>query len=495
MNSVPWLLAWRSLTDRPWRSALLLLGYGIGVAVMIALLSVGEALLSEARDRDLAAGGDAVLLPEGVDPAVLKVNGVTALFLTIPHAQFIVRQVLDGPRFLRDIEAAAPEVQNRVVYLKLRGRIIPANASGGIPSLDDATHAAQEVPGARDSAADRAWIDPPADALFNRIDRFHMPAANRRKAWAEWDYFTFSDPASGAYGYITLLAGGQGRGAVLVRLRRPGQPVDDVALPVRLHPDDLSTAAAAQQIGPARVWVRGGQYYIRIDDPRVHADLRLEPDPGFYLPPGETAEETVVSGYVVPVVRGRMTGGIRTAHTSLHLSGVSAYHDHNWGTWRGVTWEWGEASGAGGAVLYGALHLNGPGRAGAGGRVPALFAWGPGAQGRGGLLGVFPIRSISFAGWHPGPIVAGHRVQVPEEVVIVAGEGANVLHARVHVHDALGSIPVTADSPGGAGPPRRTDRPVFLQMRGTMDVRGAVDGRTLAWSGPAAAETFVLMSP
>ena len=97
MTRLAWFLAWRSLWDRPVRTLLLLGGYGIGVAVMIALLSVGEALLTQARDRDLVAGGDLVLLPEGVDPTVLKVNGVTDLDFTIQQAEFIVREVLDGP--------------------------------------------------------------------------------------------------------------------------------------------------------------------------------------------------------------------------------------------------------------------------------------------------------------------------------------------------------------------------------------------------------------
>ncbi len=103
MTRAVWLLAWRSLADRPARAALLLLGYGMGVAVMIALLSVGEALLSEARDPNLAAGGDLVLLPEGVDPGVLAVNGVTGLYLTIPHAAFVVGDVAGGaPRRAAD---------------------------------------------------------------------------------------------------------------------------------------------------------------------------------------------------------------------------------------------------------------------------------------------------------------------------------------------------------------------------------------------------------
>ncbi len=490
MTGVSWLLAWRSLVDRPWRAALLLVGYGIGVGVMIALLSVGEALLSQARDRDLAAGGDLVLLPEGIDPAVLKVNGVTGMFLTLPHAGFIVREVLQGPRFGPEVAAAAPEVRNRVVYLRVRGRVVPATASAGLPSLDRAARATDAVPGARDSAADRAWLAPPPAALYDRIDHFHEPPAGQRAAWAEWDYFNFVDPRTGTYGYLTLLAGGQGRGAVLLRIRRPGRPVEDLALPAAVHPGDLSPAGAAQRIGPARVWVEAGEYRVAIDDPRLHADLRLAPATGYYLPPGETSEEAVISGYVVPVVRGWMSGEIRTARTTLRLRGALAYHDHNWGTWRGVTWEWGEASSAGGAILYGALHLPGAVLGGAGGRAPAVFVWAPTGQGRGGFLGVFPVQSIAYTGWHPGPVVAGRRVPAPGLVTITAGTARNTLRVRIRVRDALGSPPLGA--PGAARPgPTPTPARVFLQMRGEAAVRGSVDGRPFAWSGPAAAETFV----
>jgi hypothetical protein len=43
------LLALRNLTLKPWRSVFLLLGFSMGVAVMIVLLSIGEALLDQAK--------------------------------------------------------------------------------------------------------------------------------------------------------------------------------------------------------------------------------------------------------------------------------------------------------------------------------------------------------------------------------------------------------------------------------------------------------------
>ncbi len=492
MRRVPWLLAWRSLSDRPWRSALLLLGYGVGVAVMIALLSVGDALLSEARDRDLAAGGDLVLLPQGVDPAVLKVNGVTGLFFTIPHAGFIVRDVLGGPRFASEVAGAAPQISGRLVYVRVRGRVIPAAASGGIPSLDRAARATPAVPRAEDSPADRAWLNPTPGDLLNTIDRFHLPPAGDARAWAEWDYFTFTDPRSGAYGYITLLAGGQGRGTVLIRLRRVGRPVEDLAIPARLRPGTPSTNTASQHVGPAQVRIDRGQYHVTVEDPRVHIDVRLAPDAGFSLPPVELDEGPLISGYVVPAVRGRMTGAVRTARTSLHLVGAPAYHDHNWGTWRGVTWEWGEASSPDGAVLYGVIHTGGGRSVETAGRPPVLLLWASSAEHHGGLVGIFPVRSITYSAWRPGPVVGGRAIPAPGEVMIAAADGPDSVRMRVRIQDALGSLPpvgpVTAPDRAGAGQPARR---VFLQLRGKADVQGTVDGRPFVWTGPAASETFV----
>ena len=42
-----WRLALRGLLDRPWRSAFLLGGFGLGVGVMITLLAIGEAMVAQ----------------------------------------------------------------------------------------------------------------------------------------------------------------------------------------------------------------------------------------------------------------------------------------------------------------------------------------------------------------------------------------------------------------------------------------------------------------
>ena len=534
MTGAARLVARRALLDRPWRSTLLLFGYGTGVAIMIVLLSVGDALLDEARDRNLVAGGDVVVLPEGLDPAVIKVNGVTGLFLTIPNARFIVKDVLNGPRFQSAVAAAAPQLSDRLVYARVRGRTVAATASAGIPSLDQAAHAARAVFGATDSAADRAWLDPSVSGFADRVDHFHEPPAALgqpaerprqeasarptraagssspdRAAWAEWHYFNVIDPGRRAYAYLTVLVGGGGRGAVIARVRRPGAAVEDVVVPARIGPHDISTTSAAQRVGPARVRVDAGGYRITVDDPRLRVDLRMRPDRGFVLPPVELRQDGAISGYVVPAVRGRADGTIRTPRGVLALSDAPAYHDHNWGTWRGVTWEWGEAASASGAYVYGNVHL--PRRDSAeGSALGTLFVWGadPGAAGtpatpdaprveRGGLVAALPITRITYSGWHLGPIVGARRVRAPGEVVVRADNGADTVLLTITIWDALGSRPLgapagTSVSKGvsSAGPsPAGTQ--TFLQLRGEARLRGTIGGRPVSWQGPASSETFV----
>jgi hypothetical protein len=532
MTRAAWLIARRALLDRPWRSTLLLLGYGTGVAIMIVLLSVGDALLDEARDRNLVAGGDVVVLPEGVDPAVIKVDGVTGLFLTIPNARFIVKDVLGGPRFESAVAAAAPQLSDRLVYARVRGRTVAATASAGIPSLDQAAHAARAVFGATDSAADRAWLDPSVAGLAGRVDHFHAaavgPPAERprqganaraaratgspppdRAAWAEWDYFNVIDPARRVYAYLTILAGADGRGAVIARVRRPGAAVEDVVVPARIGPHDISTTSAAQWVGPARVRIDAGAYRITVADPRLRVDLRVRPDRGFALPPVELRQDGAISGYVVPAVRGRADGTIRTPRGALVLSDAPAYHDHNWGTWRGVTWEWGEAASASGAYVYGNIHL--PHRdAAEGSALGTLFVWGagsgaaatpatpdaPGGE-RGGLIAALPITRITYSGWHPGPTVGARRAQAPAEVIVRAADGTDRVLLTIRIWDALASRPLGAsagtsvsdEGSSGGHSPARTQ--TFLQLRGEAQVHGTIGGRPVSWQGPAASETFV----
>src|SRR5689334_20749931 len=127
------LLALRNLVLRPWRSLFLLLGYGLGVAVMIVLLAIGEALLIQARDEKLVGGGSITVLPEGIDVEVMKTGGLGGLFFSIDHARFIYQQLLAAPRLASSVADVAPQIEGKLLYLRTPGgRELPILASGEI---------------------------------------------------------------------------------------------------------------------------------------------------------------------------------------------------------------------------------------------------------------------------------------------------------------------------------------------------------------------------
>src|SRR5262245_55103461 len=105
---IAWLLLRRTFAGRPKRTILFLIGYALATAVMITLLSVGEAVLLQSQDKDILGGGDLILVPQGIDIESLKVGGVQAMYYTIPQARFVVRQILQGSRFGDEIASVSP---------------------------------------------------------------------------------------------------------------------------------------------------------------------------------------------------------------------------------------------------------------------------------------------------------------------------------------------------------------------------------------------------
>ena len=179
------LIALRNFALRPWRSLFLLLGYSLGVGVMIVLLSIGEALLTQARQERLVGGGQITVLPEGIDIEVLKTGGLGGMFFSIDHARFIYRQLLAAPRLSPWIKAAAPQIESKLLYARLpNGREYAVEASGEIPSLTRAVGAAADLAQGswEDDDLDRRWRDPTLAELRDDIDRFHLPPDRKRYA-------------------------------------------------------------------------------------------------------------------------------------------------------------------------------------------------------------------------------------------------------------------------------------------------------------------------
>src|SRR6476661_11097859 len=118
-------LAFRHLWVRPLRSLFLLLGFSIGVGVMVVLLSVGEAMLDQSRDVALVGGGEVTVLPQGIDVEAMRTGGVSGMFFGIDRARLLTRQVLGGPRQEDLISAVSPAIEGKLLYLRTGNRLVP----------------------------------------------------------------------------------------------------------------------------------------------------------------------------------------------------------------------------------------------------------------------------------------------------------------------------------------------------------------------------------
>src|SRR5688500_17851705 len=157
---------------------------------MIVLLSIGEAMLTQARNEKLVGGGSITVLPEGLDVEVMKTGGIGGLFFSIDHASFLYRQLFASPRFAEQISAVAPQIEGRLLYVRAPdGNEYPVHASGEIPAATRAVGAAPEVIDGtwENDDGDRQWIAPTMAELRHEIDHFHMPSGSvaNKNTWAE----------------------------------------------------------------------------------------------------------------------------------------------------------------------------------------------------------------------------------------------------------------------------------------------------------------------
>ena len=455
-------LAVRSLTAHPVRSAVLAAGFGVGVAVMAILLGIAQVVLEQSRSPALVGGGDVLIDLTRQVPARLVLSGTLQTEGLRPR-----------------IRVAAPS-HTSTVYLVHQGKITPIAARGGIPSLeralgDEETAATEEW---RDSPEDVAWTQDTPDKVLRYIDRFHpIPDAPAWSAsWAEWLYF--NGRTSDARFYLTFLVGpaqddGRRTAGVRLQLDRGGrvetftqsQPITDAE--AQLAPD--------LTIGASFVRLEGMRYRIHLDlrgagGRRVHGDLTIEASAGRLVPPLEiTGARGWRSGYVVPVMSGRLDGVLDAAGERVSFTGGTGYHDHNWGFWKGVSWQWGQVQQGDLSVLYGRVFP--PGEAADPDRIPGFV----GVLGRDGPLGYATDVTITETNDEHGQ---------PRTVVVRARGGGNLdLQLRFDVESA-----VTTRATGSDGP--LTGGLDFLQLRGTYAVTGHAGGRTLTFTAPGSAETF-----
>ena len=452
-------LALRSLTAHPVRSAVLAAGFGAGVAVMAILLGVAEIVLQQARAPALVGGGDVVIRLASQVPARLLLAGT-----------------LQSDTLRDRMRVAAPS-HNERLYLVHDGRTTQVRAKGGIPSLERALgdQEVSEVDGWRDTAADMKWTQDTPEDVLRSIDSFHpvpdVPAW--ASSWAEWLYF--NGRAADARFYLTFLVGpaladGRRSAGVRLQLDRDGR-IENFTSSATLTEAEVLRAPDLT-IGASHVRLVGVEYRIHIDLPgrngrRVTGDLAIAASPGQVLPPLQiNGVRGWRTGYVVPVMSGRLTGELQVAGARVSLDGGTGYHDHNWGFWEGVSWQWGQVQHEDVSFIYGRIFP--PAGAADRERMPGFV----GAIGTDGPLGYATNVTITETNDHTGR---------PRRIDVRARGAALELQFQFDVNSAITTR--MAEPPLNSG----LD---FLQMRGEYSVTGRAGARDIRFSAPGSAETF-----
>lgn len=493
---------------RPWRSVLLFFGFGVGVAVMIVLLSIGDAMLSQARNEKLVGGGSITVLPEGVDIEVMKTGGIGGLFFSIDHASFLFRQALASPRYRGEITAVAPQIEGRLLYVRTAGgEEFAVHASGDIPAATEAVGAAPGILGGKweNDEGDRRWISPAPFELRNEIDHFHRPSDSvaNRDTWAEWHYFNVLSPDKKRWAFISFIVGGDVTGTkwggqLGITLREQNGATRRFATTLDRSRVRFSTTDADLVFGDSHVVVLpNGDYEVRAAAREegatrgtISVALRLHPAPYAYFPGVAMGSGGFVSGYTVPALRASATGSLCVDGQCEQLDDVQAYHDHNWGVWRGVTWDWGASRAGEYTFLYGRVY---PGDSTA--SIPPVLVYLVDSL---GFRAVFRPKMISYENGRMVTTVAG-QLHVPSRAWFEDSRGGDTLRVEITVEDAIATDtrPRERDAGGGkreaqGGDPLGSEKahPYFIQMKGTARIAGRLDGQVLSGTGTGFFETY-----
>ncbi|MGH9143336.1 MAG: hypothetical protein ACRD2I_19550 [Vicinamibacterales bacterium] len=454
-------LALRSLATRPVRTAVLACGFGFGIAVMAALLGVGDVILEQAHSPALEGGGDLV---------------VSGRFGPLENARFLIASVLASPDIAAQTVAVAPS-RKATLYLIKDGRSTAVAVTGGVPSAERAVGDREiaSVPGWNDVAADRGWSAPDRDDVLKAMDRFHRipPRPEFAASWAEWLYFNGRSADGRLRFYLTFMVGpaaGPGRRSAGVRLQldRDGKTTTYAAGEVV---DEAAVLASAPDLDIAGNHVRleGSRYLIALALPGASGRLLLDAAPGQSLPPATiTGARGWITGYTAPVLSGRVEGELTVGRESVTLRGASGYHDHNWGFWKGVRWQWGQVASGDLSFVYGRIFP--PPDVADPDRIPGFL----GVLGAKGALGFSTAVTLNESDDDRG---------MPHKVTVRARGQALDLELVFSIDRSVRTaMAMTAAAPGA---------PVdFLQLGGEYRVTGKLGERTIDFTARGAAETF-----
>jgi hypothetical protein len=337
------------------------------------------------------------------------------------------------------------------------------------------------------------------------MDRFHAQpdVPEFAASWAEWLYFNGRTADGRTRFYLSFMFGpvradGMRGAGVRLQLDRDGQ-TKAYSMGSQVSAQDLLASAPDIDVEGNRVRLDGGRYRIQLaladEDrkaasgqrtngglrpPELTGSLTLEAPAGRSLPPfAIRGARGWLTGYVVPVLSGAIDGTLTVGDTTLSLAGGTGYHDHNWGFWKDVRWQWGQVAHDDLSFVYGRVF------------PPPTVA---DANHLPGFLGVLGP---------DGPIAFSTQVAIHEENSETRGGGPATIGPDTILIDARGReldlhLTFSVDrsihtrlaptSPRGSSPSGSST--TFLQMGGNYHVSGQAGTRQVDFTARGAAETF-----
>jgi hypothetical protein len=414
-------------------------------------------MLEQAHAPALKGGGDLV---------------VGGPFGAIQSARFVLSSVLGARDLAPRIAAASPSKEARLFLIGSDGPIA-LSAHAGIPSLEKAIGDPEvaSIEAWADTPADVRWANPPAGAVLRAMDRFHpIPdVPELASSWAEWLYFNARSRDGRLRLYLTFLVGARGSApgrrmaGVRLQLDRDGQ-VSNYSARGEVDEALLLSDAPDLDIAGNRVRLENDRYHMTLALGDLSGELVLDPARGQSMPPVTIrGAKGWVSGYTVPALAGSMRGTLTIGRETLSLSDASGYHDHNWGFWKGVRWQWGQVAHDDVSIVFGRLFP--PADVADLTRIPGFLA----VLGRDGPLGFSTDATIDDSR-------AGH-------VEVTAGGRTLDLRLSFTVESSVRSAMTMTQLPDS--------QPMnFVQLGGVYHVTGRIGERAVDFSERGAAETF-----
>jgi hypothetical protein len=334
-------------------------------------------------------------------------------------------------------------------------------------------------------------------------------SAANRDTWAEWHYFNVLSEGGKRWAFISFIIGGDVTGAnwggkVGITVRQQDGSTRKFETTFDKSAVRFSTADANLVFGNSQVAVlANGDYEVKasgreeqaatIDGrttpvanrSRVASDLVVHQAPYAYFPGVSMGSIGFVSGYVVPALRATASGSLCIDDACESLMDAQSYHDHNWGIWRGVTWDWGASRAGQYTFLYGRVY-NPDTTA----TIPPLLVYLVDSL---GFRAVFRPRNISYVDGRTVR-VGGRNLPVPSKASFIDVRDDDTLRVDIDVDGAIATDtrPQRGSRESERGDPLGSEKahPYFIQMKGTARISGRIDGTPLSGVGVGFFETY-----